>query len=302
MTSINIIPSAQLDKHQWDNCVASNTNGLIYAYSYFLDAMSTEWHGLVVNDYEAIFPLPTKKKLGLKYCYMPPFTQQLGLIGKIDMNDGISNAITSFVSYGSPYLNYTNKSFALLHQLPSLSNYIIDLNVSYETIRKGYKKSIDYSLSKAAKQDLQYVTSNHIAEAISLYKQYNQSNLLHVAKEDYIKLEALLNQLNANKQVFIRKALNNEGVLLSIVLLIKDNKRYYNLINYTTPIGRSTEANYFLYDCLFQELANNAMLFDFEGSDIVGVQSFYEKFGAINQPYFHWHFNKLPLPLKWFKK
>jgi hypothetical protein len=53
---------------------------------------------------------------------------------------------------------------------------------------------------------------------------------------------------------------------------------------------------------LFKEFTNQEMLFDFEGSDLQGVQKFYEKFGAINQPYFHWHYNLLPKPIKWLKK
>jgi len=56
-----------------------------------------------------------------------------------------------------------------------------------------------------------------------------------------------------------------------------------------------------LYDSLLEELANQPMLFDFEGSNIKGIQQFYEKFGAINQPYFHWHFNRLPFPLNIIK-
>jgi hypothetical protein len=88
---------------------------------------------------------------------------------------------------------------------------------------------------------------------------------------------------------------------MSIVLLLKDNKRYYNLINYTSAFGRQTEANYFLYDSLFKELAHQNMIFDFEGSNREGVKKFYEKLGVINQPYFHWHFNNLPFPLNIIK-
>jgi hypothetical protein len=303
MADINIIPSHQLDKAKWDACVANSSNGLIYAYSYYLDAMANDWFGLVINNYESIFPMAIRKKWGFSYCYMPAFVQQLGFIGKeIDIDEEVIDTIFSFVKYGSPYVNFGNSVFAEKYQCPSLSNYIIDLNKSYDGIKQSYKKSIDYSLNKAAKHGMDYVIADDIAIALSLYKEHNKQNILHVADEDYINLGRLLFELQKTNQVIIRKAMDANNQLLSVALLLKDNKRFYNLINYTTDQGRKQEANYFLYDNMLKEFSTQEMIFDFEGSDLPGVKSFYEKFGAVNQPYFHWHFNHLPLPLRLLKK
>lgn len=302
MAEIHIIPSHQLDKSKWDATVVNSSNGLVYAYSYYLDAMANEWYGLVVNDYRTIFPIAIRKKWGFSYCYMPAFVQQLGFIGDETYMDEVIDAIFSFVKYGSPYLNFSNKAFAQSNYCPSLSNYIIDLNRDYDTIKQAYKKSIGYSLSKAAKQELYYIVDDDIAAVLSLYKEYNQQSMPHVIDEDYNNLIKLLLQLQKLQQVSIRKAVNANHQLLSVALLIKDNKRYYNLVNYTTEEGRKLEANYFLYDNILKECSQQPMLFDFEGSDLPGIKAFYEKFGAINQPYFHWHFNQLPQPLKWLKK
>lgn len=303
MADIQIIPSTQLNKKKWDTCIANSSNGLIYAYSYYLDTMANEWYGLIINDYASVLPIAIKKKFGFSYCYMPAFMQQLGFIGKQDFDvEATTKAIINFVKYGSPYLNFSNEYFASKNNCTSLSNYIIALDKNYAEIKSNYKKSIDYSLSKAAKVQLNYVVDENIAEAIELYKTYNQQNMQHVKADDYQNLQKLLTQLEQTQQILIRKATNNKKELLSIVLLLKDNKRYYNLINYTTEEGRKSEANYFLYDNILQELSEQNMLFDFEGSNIPGVKSFYEKFGAINQPFFHWHFNYLPFPLKLLKK
>jgi len=124
----------------------------------------------------------------------------------------------------------------------------------------------------------------------------------HVTDNDYKQLNLLMQYLEKHEQVLVRSIANTQNEVLSTVILLKDNKRYYNIINVTNEEGRKKEANYLLYDSLFKELANQEMLFDFEGSDLQGVQKFYEKFGAINQPYFHWHYNLLPKPIKWLKK
>lgn len=303
MADYSIIPSTKIDTAKWDACVANNSNGLIYAYSFYLNAMAAEWHGLVMHDYETIFPIPFKKKLGIQYLYMPAFTQQLGFIGNLNLvNEQAITAIQSFVKYGTPYLNFSNQLLAQQQHCSSLNNFIIQLQQSYTAIKSKYKKTIDYSLAKAAKFELKYIASNDIQEAVTLYQQYNKSNMQHVAASDYNNLIKLLLQLNNNNQVIIRKAVSNKNELMSIALLMKDNKRYYNIINVTPEAGRKCEANYFLYDNILKELAEQPMIFDFEGSDLPGVQKFYEKFGAENQPYFHWHYNLLPKPIKWLKK
>lgn len=302
MADYSIIPANKIDTAKWDDCVANNANGLIYAYSYYLNAMAIEWHGLVINNYETIFPIPAKKKLGIQYLYMPAFTQQLGFIGNLNLvNSNVINAIQQFVKYGSPYLNFSNHIVAT-QQCVARNNFIVQLQQPYVAIRNQYKKTIDYSLAKAEKFKLKYVIGDDVKEAVLLYQQYNKNNMQHVTNTDYINFQNLLLQLQANNQILIRKVESAEKELMSIALLMKDNKRYYNIINVTPEAGRKCEANYFLYNHILQELAEQPMLFDFEGSDLPGVQKFYEKFGAINQPYFHWHYNLLPTPIKWLKK
>jgi hypothetical protein len=303
MADYSIIPSNKIDTAKWDACVAANTNGLIYACSFYLNAMAHDWYGLVINNYETIFPIPVKKKLGIQYMYMPPFTQQLGFIGNINLIDKKAiGTIQSFVKYGSPYLNFSNQNFAENQTCVAHNNFTIDLQQSHSSIKNNYKKTIDYSLSKAEKFNLQFTIDNNIDESVLLYQQYNKNNMQHVNNADYTHLILLLKQLQLNKQLHIRKAINANNELMSIALLMKDNKRYYNIINVTPEAGRKCEANYFLYNNILQELSEQPMLFDFEGSDLPGVQKFYEKFGATNQPYFHWHYNLLPIPIRWLKK
>ena len=109
---LQIIPSNQIDKAKWDACVANNSNGLIYATTAFLNAMAKEWKGIVINDYETIFPLCIKQKFGIEYLYTPPFIQQLGFIGNNELvNKNVIAAIFEKVKYGSVNLNFSNINF-----------------------------------------------------------------------------------------------------------------------------------------------------------------------------------------------
>ena len=80
--TIRYLRHEEIDKEKWDRCIDNAPNGLIYAYSYYLDAMSTHWDGIVSGDYQSVFPLTWNKKYGIKYLYQPFLTAQLGIFGE----------------------------------------------------------------------------------------------------------------------------------------------------------------------------------------------------------------------------
>src|SRR5687767_14846783 len=52
----------QIDTRKWDQCITNAANGLIYARSFYLDTMASNWDALVLGDYEAVMPLTWRKK------------------------------------------------------------------------------------------------------------------------------------------------------------------------------------------------------------------------------------------------
>ena len=70
-----------IDKQKWDDCIDKAGNGLIYAYSFYLDCMSKHWGALILGDYEAVMPLTWNKKYGICYLYQPFFAAHLGIFG-----------------------------------------------------------------------------------------------------------------------------------------------------------------------------------------------------------------------------
>ena len=96
--NIKYIPYGQLDKMKWDSCITNADNGLIYAYSFYLDQMYRQWDALVLNDYEAVMPMTWNKKYGISYLYQPFLTAQLGVFGKNITEERVSNFIQSIPS------------------------------------------------------------------------------------------------------------------------------------------------------------------------------------------------------------
>jgi hypothetical protein len=85
-------------------------------------------------------------------------------------------------------------------------------------------------------------------------------------------------------------------------VFLKDDKRIYLIANAVSAEGRKNKANHVLLDAVIRENAESGLLLDFEGSDIPGVKEFYYAFAAIPQPYYYWHFNRLPWPLRLWKR
>ena len=297
-----IIPKEYIDFAKWDACVQRNSNGLIYATSAYLNAMTDNWSGLVINDYEAIMPLPWRKKWGIKYLYTPAFTQQLGLIGPYSIdNTTVLQTITDFVKYGDYMLNAANKPTHNAGEFIEKCNCILPLSAQYLQIKESYSKPLVGYLKKAVNNGLIYAEAN-INEAIDAYQGLYQERFETFVTKDYNHFKQLCLQLQLMHHSFAKKVTDKEGNIMAYGLFLSDDKRIYNLMPTTLPAGRKLFAMHFLMDNLIKEHAEQPLLLDFEGSDHPGIRQFYEHFGAQNEPYSLWHFNQLPWPLRYFKQ
>lgn len=294
---LQTIPSNKINPDKWNKCVDSQNSKIYFRFEY-LNLMAYNWIGIVLNDYEAIFPICYKKKLGIIYSYIPPFVQQLGWIGNFIEWEMIENKVLDFVKYGDIMLNKNNS----IQNLQEKANYILNLNQSYYNIYDNYKSDLKQNLKKATKENLIYGESSNVNDAIALYKNIYADRMNGTGENDFANFTKLCKQFQQTGNCIVREVRNEKNDLLAIALLLKDNHSFYNLANSTTELGRKTEANHFLIDRILNEFSGINMIFDFEGSDLLGVKTFYQKFGAKNEPYSHWHFNNLPWWIKWAKK
>ena len=299
-TNINILPSHNIDRSKWDQCILYGPNTLIYAHSSYLDSMSDNWSGIIINDYETVMPICWRKKFGIRYTYDVPFIQQLGWFSKTDFKeqDLLIKTLFSFCRYGDYNFNYHNNSN---HTSIQSNNFVLSLSQGYDNIKKNYSTDLINNLKKALRENLIY--ENETTEiAISLYKSLYKSRFKHVTDITFANFSNIVKHLEHSHNSFARKITNSKKELLAVALLLKDKTRIYNVMNSTPEAGRKSSANHLLFDNIFLEFSGSPLIFDFEGSDIPGIASFYKNFGAIDQPYSKIHFNHLPFPLGLLKR
>lgn len=300
MGKIRYFERKEIDTVKWNNCIDNAFNSLLYAKSYYLDVMAKNWSAIILNDYEAVMPLAYNIKFSIRYVYMPPFVQQLGIFSTDKVSKDILDRMVAVAhqkfKFGEYNFNYQNEHISFTQK----NNFILRLSQEHGYLKKKYKTVLKKNLAIANKKGLHYSTSMDARLAISTFQSLYKERVT-INRSDYVMLEMLSSVLLEKNQTLIREVRNKTGNLLSIALFLKDVKRIYFLLSATTLEGRKINANHYLLDQLILEFALQDILFDFEGSDIDGIALFYKAFGSENQPYYFHRWNNLPWPLSWLK-
>lgn len=299
---IQLVSAEKIDAEKWDRCIAENANGLIYSTTTYLNTMAANWHGLVMDDYAMVMAVPWKKKMGIRYGYMPAFTQQLGLVGNCENIDpaGLLKKVAHFLPYGDYHFNFLNGGLLIKLPAKKRTNLVIDLSKDFLVTSSLFKKDLKQDISKAEKWQLQYAATE-IDEAVNCFRENYSHKIQHLTNNDFLKFATLCKQFETRGQCFVRSVIDTNGCRLATAIFLKDNKRIYNLMNTSLAEGRKKSANHFLLSNLIAEFSGQPLLLDFEGSELPGVKSFYESFGAVDEPYFYHHYNTLPWPLNILK-
>jgi len=297
----------EIDLQKWDDCIKGCAHPLIYVQSVCLNQMSGKWEALVLNDYETVMPLTYKIKWGIRYMYQPAFVAQMGIFGRHAEDKMICKAFIDKVLKHYRFLeiplNFSNIVPAEFTKYTvSRNNFTLSLNRSYETILKNISGSHAKNIKRAGNFLLNYQIENEPGKIIQMFRKlYSDRELVYQSK-DYENFEILCNKLAARQQLVVRKVTDSNNEMLAGIILLKDEHRLYNVMSCVTAEGKKTEANYLLFQRLIQEFCEQDLILDFEGSDVKGIASFYQQFGAVNEPYPFLAINRLPGWVKLFKR
>ena len=289
----------QIDFKRYDNCINNSVGAYVYAYSWYLDIVAGEWDVLVEDDYVSVFPLPFRKKFGVKYIYQPKFTQQLGLFstalqGIAKLNDFIEAIPKEFklveINLNKYYVSVKRKNYSLVENL----NLELDLTKDFEHIYKQYSTNLKRNIKKAAKNELRIVEHIKPEELIRLFKENKGSELKVYSPVDYVKLGRLAYLLLHKGKASIEGVYSKENTLIAAALFVNDTNRFIFLFSGLSQEGKEKSAMPFLISSFIQKHSNSNKVFDFEGSNNEFLARFYRSFGALEYHYFGLRQYKFP--------
>jgi len=299
-SSLQYLRRNQVDTVKWDQCIDQAPNGLIYAYSFYLDHMATNWDALVLGDYEAVMPLPWRKKMGVTYIYKPGFIASLGVFGPSLTRELVTQfieAIPASIKLIDTCLNAGNifshsPEFTRLH-----SNFILPLQLPYEELYSGYRDNIKRNIKRAQKLNNRYVTDAKVEEVLGLARlQPNRTS--HFTEADYTNFTRLYYFLHQQQKAIACGVYTPDNELVaSCVYFFSHNRAYYILVG-NHPNGRTQGASHFLIDRFIHEYAGSGLLLDFEGGDFRNLAFFYSSFGAQLEVNPALYVNRLPWWMK----
>jgi len=288
---------SRIETGKWNACIRRAPNGRIYAESFFLDAVADRWDALVLGDYEAVMPLPWRKKWGLQYIYQPPFAAQLGVFGQ-----GLSAATLQLFLAAIPTqfrlveisLNAGNR-FAIDLALPDRLNHSLSLAPGYDSLYRAYRENSRRNIRKALQYGCQVQRMIPVDDIIALASQQEgQQETQEAAFESF-------RQLPRHYPASETYGVYMNGALLASAAFIVANGRAYYLLVGNHPNGRTLGASHLLIDAFIKDHAGTPLVLDFEGSDIRSLAFFYSSFGATVERYPFLRLNRLPFFMKWLK-
>lgn len=287
---IHYIQNKDIDFEKWDTCISKSFNRLIYGFSWYLDIVCDDWDALVLNDYEAVFALPKRKKWGIEYIYQPFFCQQLGVFSKKNVE------IESF-------LNCIPKKFKYLELNVRSSNcFVVQENSNYELtlvkdVESNFSKNTARNISKAIASNVSLVSNISPEQHITLF--ITNLSKLAITQKDLAVYVQLCYVLMTNKTGKIYAVFDEFNNLVASSLIAIDAQRVYYLNGAANQEGKKMGASHWMLSEIMKNYPGKT--FDFEGSNIEGVARFYAGFGAKKTNYSTIKINRLPFYLKWVK-
>ncbi|MHB1920803.1 MAG: hypothetical protein ACYCOO_01075 [Chitinophagaceae bacterium] len=295
-----------IDVELWDRCVDQSGNELIYAHSWYLDGMASTWDGLIAGNYEAVMPLPWRRKWGIHYLYPPDFTGQLGIFSPLMPDQQLVKefleAIPRKFLFLDLNLNAQNPAPlpSKLYQIRIRKNFVLPLTSSLKELYQGFNANSRRNIQKSLKRNDQVVKDVCTSE-IRTVCQERLTGLRSLGGKSWLNFQRLTEQFLSEGKAINYGVRNSQGKLLAgAVFFLSKGKAYY-LFPGITPEGRVAGSGHRLLHEFIQDHAGLLKLLDFEGSDIASIAQFYKSFGAQEQDYPQVVWNRLPLLIRWIK-
>jgi len=274
---ISLVKRANLNVEKYVFCIENSLQSRIYAFSWYLDIVADHWDVLVWNDYEAVMPLPWKKKFGLKYITQPNFCQQLGIFSMEEISQEMQLQFIQKIPIQFLKVSLALNSQNIMIGQQAKKNLFLQLNKNHELLRKNFSKGRKHALKVAEKNQLQ-VAETSIENLIQFQKKLYKYQF---SEEKLIKLSKNVLQKKTGEVLGVFK----DDILLGGAFFLFSKKRIVYLFSAFSEQGKELQAASFLLNYMLKKYENSSLIFDFEGGNMPNMATFYNSFGAEVETY-----------------
>jgi hypothetical protein len=278
------ISRKNIDVQKWDKLISESIVSLGYAYTWYLDAICPPWGALVLGDYEAVMPLPYKKKYGLPYVYQPRFIQQLGVFCR-EPNDEYTNLFFEAIPRRFVLAEFfVNPFFGSHSSAKQRTNLVLPLQANYKELYNNFARDAQKNIRKTS--DITFEQGQNIEESIALYQQVYGPLNPHITPVHYAQLLAAC-QAAALHDKLVHTTFFSQGQFLGMGLLLLSGNRLHHFCAAPTEQGHQRGVMHAYINHIVKTYAGQPLILDFEGSQIPNVAYFYSKFNPQQENYLH---------------
>lgn len=288
---IRIIKRRDLDLQKYDSCIDESLQSRIFGFSWYLDVTVEHWQVAVLNDYEAVMPLPVRQKFGISYVYPPFWILELGIFSKEPIDESVFiEKIKEEFRWVELRLNSANtldlnSDFALKMQYQQLS-----LSDTFDRIQNAYRKDRKKDLRKAKDSGLVVKWDDDAHHLIELFQINVGQRTSNITKTDYRTLQEIIRaccKKSIGRTLSIYAA---DDTLVASSFVLVHKKTCTILVSATDFSNRNNGANTLLIDSLIGNYIDKLENFNFGGSSIQSVGEYFKSFGAttVEYPFISW--------------
>lgn len=271
----------EISKLKWDRCISQSFNGIVYAYSWYLDIVSYQWDALVMGDYEAVMPITHKTTYGITNIKQPQYAIQLGVftskILDMELVDAFLDKLPGGIRKVKVNLNTFNKASNSKFKFKNGSVYELDL---IEPYKKLYLK-----FSDQAKEAIK----NSKVSKVSIMKSLNLKEFL-LLKKGSSENPLTFDQLNTLRRIIpfctnhnignTYGAYNDKNELVAGTFFMKSHQKAICLVAACSKEGIQINADYALFNYYLKENCGKNITLDFGNPTINEIEKLSKDFGA----------------------
>jgi hypothetical protein len=303
---IRYLHHTEIDREKWDHCLMNAVSGVPYAQSWWLDIVSPGWEALIRDDYAAVMPLTCRRKYGFDMLLHPYFAQQLGVfsanIVKPEEVALFIEAIPEHFSYVQIQLNTSNCADTSGFRFTMRNNYTLSLRPPYVDVMAGYHRNCRRNLQKAIQAGLKTRPGLGAPAFVHFVERNLEKKQMQIDRNLYPVLLQLVSESLQRGIGEIIGVYKPTGALLAAGWFVTEQGRCLFEVCASTHEGKDKQAMFMLVDHVIMEKSGSDLVLDFTGSDIPGVAYFDAGFGASQSHYLMLRRNRLPWPIRIFKR
>ena len=280
---IRYISRHKLDVEKYDLCVENAINSRIYVFSWYLDIVADNWDALILNDYEAVMPLPWRSKYFIKYVYPPVWTQQLGVFSVNAINEPLVRDFIKAIprKFKKITIQFNSGNPIRGKNVTEKVNYILPLDKTYKELFKEFNNNRKRVFNKLEVE--KYWIDKEVSDNEFFNFYLNEPKNYQLIQKQITTIKTLIK--TNNKAVYFWGIRIDEKLIASLVWL-KDANRITYILPIATKEAKVKGLPTLLISNLIQEHQNSNFILDFEGSMIPGVADFFKSFGAEQEIYY----------------